>query len=255
MRTRPRAPGRPAKVGGGGPLLSYLRAVDIFRDLSTEEINAIHDVTPMRRRSKGTVFYRPGDRAERLFILKEGSVTLYRLTPEGHKLIVATVGAGTIFGEMALAGQSMWDCFAEAEDDALVCTITRRDMERLLQEQPRVALRLLAIMGRRVQELEERLEQMAYRTVRERLGRLLLGNSRRSQGGYEVKGFTHEYLAEAVGASRQTVTQELRRMENAGLLEIGRKRLRLLDVPGLQGIVSQPRWVLAPADPRPPQGT
>ncbi len=70
-----------------------------------------------------------------------------------------------------------------------------------------------------------------------------------------MKGFTHEYLAEAVGASRQTVTQELRRMENAGLLEIGRKRLRLLDVPGLQGIVSQPRWVLAPADPRPPQGT
>lgn len=237
MRRPTRTLGQPTRDGGDpGPLLSHLRAVDIFLDLSTEEIDAIHDVIPMRRRSKGTVFYRPGDRAERLFILKEGSVTLYRLTPEGHKLIVGTIGEGTIFGEMALAGQSMWDCFAEAEEDALVCTITQRDMERLLQEQPKVALRLLAIMGRRVQELEERLEQMAYRSVRERLARLLLQNGRGSLGGYEVKGFTHEYLAEAIGASRQTVTQELRRMEDEGLLKIARKRLRLLDIPGLKAV-------------------
>lgn len=225
--------------GGSRSLVSYLRGVDIFRDLTEEEIKAIHEIIPMRRCPKGTVFYRPGDRGERLFILKEGTATFYRLTPDGHKLVVDTEEAGTIFGEMALAGQSMRDCFAEAQEDAVVCTITRPDMERLLRQWPEVALRLLATLGRRIQALEERLEDMAYRGVRQRLVRFLLRQARRTQEGYRITGFSHEYLANAIGAARQTVTVELCSLENEGLVRTGRKTIVLINVEALRSIVDQ----------------
>ncbi len=224
-------------TGGDRPLTSYLRAVDIFRDLTEEEIASIHSIIPMSRRPRGTVFYRPGESGERLFILKEGSVILYRLSPDGHKLVLGKIRGGAIFGEMVTAGRSMQNCFAEAEENALVCSMTRTDMERLLREHPDVALRLLASMGQRVQELEERLEQMAYSSARQRVAKFLLENRQNVSGSWEVKGFTHESLGEAIGASRPTVTQELRRMEDEGLVGIDRRRVRLLSVASLNSVV------------------
>lgn len=213
---------------------SYLRTVDIFQDFTEEEIEEIHSIIPTRRWQRGTVVFEPGEPAEQIFILKEGSITLYSLTPDGDKLITDIVNAGTIFGEMALAGQFMRERFAEVQDDALVCTITQRDLERLLLARPQIGLRLLGVMGRRIRDLEERLEQMAYGSVRQRLVRFLIGQARPLNDGRQVKGYSHAEIGEAIGATRQTVTLELRQLEERGLLELGRRRLKLLDVSALR---------------------
>lgn len=217
-------------------VVAYLRAQDIFQDLDTDEIEGIHRIISMRRCHQGTVFYRPGDHGEQLFLLKEGTVTLYRLTPDGHKLVVGIVEAGTIFGEMAISGQSMQECFAEAHEDSLVCTIAPPQMEKILREYPTVVRRMLDVLGKRVRRLEERLEHMAYGNVRERLARFLLAQARPANDGCQVTGFPHEQIGEAVGASRQTVSQELGVLEAEGLVEVGRKRVRLVDVAALKSV-------------------
>ncbi|MBI4312032.1 MAG: Crp/Fnr family transcriptional regulator [Chloroflexi bacterium] len=222
---------------------AYLRAVDIFRGLNPEDIERIHQIAPMRQCDRGMVFYGPGAPGEQLFLLKEGKVTLYRLTPDGRKLAVRMVEAGMVFGEMAIAGQTMQECFAEADEDSLVCTITLTQMERILQQHPSVARQLLAVLGRRVRDLEDRLEQMAYGNVRERLARFLLAQARPAHDGCQVTGFSHEQIAEAVGASRQTVSIELGALEAEGLVEVGRRRVRLVQAMGLRslaGLLDQP---------------
>lgn len=220
--------------GHSRPVIAYLRAQDIFQDLSASDIEEINQTTPMRRCHQGTVFYRPGDQGEQLFLLKEGKVTLYRLTPDGHKLVVGIVEAGTIFGEMAVSGQSMQECFAEAHEDSLVCTIAPPQMETILRDYPAVARRMLDVLGKRVQRLEERLEHMAYGNVRQRLARFLLSQARPARDGCQVTGFAQEQMGEAVGASRQTVSQELGALQAEGLVEVGRKRIRLVDVTALK---------------------
>jgi CRP-like cAMP-binding protein len=208
--------------------------MDVFQDLSAAEIEQIHRIAPTRRCRRGTVFFRPGDAGERTFLLKGGQVTLFRLTPDGHKLIVDVVEAGTIFGEMAIVGQSMHECFAEATEDSFVCTLTSQKMARILERYPAVARRLLEVLGRRVRHLEERLEQMAYGRVRARLVRFLLAQARPATDGCQVTGFSHEQVAHAVGASRQTVSLELGALEAAALVEVGRKRIRLMNTAALK---------------------
>lgn len=68
----------------------------------------------------------------------------------------------------------MRDCFAEAQEESLVCEATRSDVESLIAARPEVAFRLLEVFGRRVLDLEERLEQLAYQSVAARLAALLL---------------------------------------------------------------------------------
>ena len=72
------------------------------------------------------------------------------MSDEGRKLVITTLAAGTIFGEMALTGLRMYDAFAEATEEALICMLNRADFEKLLAPKPRIAMRLLDLMGERL---------------------------------------------------------------------------------------------------------
>lgn len=218
--------------------LPYLRAADLFRDLTDQELDTVHGFFPMEERPRGTVLFQHGEPADGLFILKTGRVVLYRLTPDGHRMVVGTVGPGMVFGEMALAGQSMRDCFAEAQEDALVCVVTRKDLEALVTRRPQVAFRLLAAAGQRILALEEQLERVAYRPVSERLAELLLEWAHSEAECLVVRGYSQEDLANAIGAARQTVSQELNRLEAAGYIAVRRRAITLLARQELQRIAA-----------------
>ncbi len=215
--------------------MRYLSEMAVFQDLTPREMEELNRITTMSTVRKGRVFYRPEEPGEVLFILKEGRVQLYRISPEGKKLIITTLGPHTLFGEMALLGTRMHNTFAEAVEDCLICVMSRADLERLILSKPKVALRILEITGRRLREAEERLESMAFKGIPARLASLLLRLAD-EQGRDEVRGLTHQDLAEMVGTYRETATQVLNELKSQGLIEIGRKRIRILDREGLQDV-------------------
>ena len=116
--------------------LDYLSDVDLFRDLSERDMVELDRMTTITNVPRGRVFYQPEDVGEVLFLIKEGRVQLYRISPEGKKLAIATLGPGTLFGEMALLGQAMHNAFAEALDDCLILVMSRADLERLILISP-----------------------------------------------------------------------------------------------------------------------
>ena len=142
--------------------------------------------------------------------------------------MITTLGPHTLFGEMALLGTRMHNTFAEAVDDCLICVMSRTDLERMILSKPRVALRILEITGKRLREAEERLENMAFKGIPARLASLLLRLSE-EQDSETITGLTHQDLAESVGTYRETATQVLNDLKSQGLIEIGRKRITILD--------------------------
>lgn len=215
--------------------IGYLSDMELFQDLSSREMEELDRITTMSTVRRGKVFYRPEETGEVLFILKKGRVQLYRISPEGKKLVIASLGSGTLFGEMALLGQQMHNTFAEAAEDCLICVMSRKDLERLILNKPQVALRVLEITGRRLRDAEERLETMAFKGIPARLASLLLRLSE-ERGTRDVVGLTHQDLAETVGTYRETATQVLNDLKSQGLIDIGRKRITILDPEGLTQI-------------------
>lgn len=212
--------------------------VDIFQDLSKDEMEEMDRTTTMSTCRRGKIFYQPQDTTEVLFILKKGRVQFYRISPEGKKLVVATIGPGTIFGEMSIIGQGMQNAFAESTDDCLLCVMSRHDVERLILSKPAVALRIMHVMADRLTQAESQLEDMAFKSIPTRLAALLL-KLRTEQGGDKIYGYTHQDLAEAVGTYRETATQTLNEFKANELITIGRKRIDILDPDGLELIASE----------------
>ena len=211
--------------------IGYLKTIDIFQDLSKEEMLKMEKSITMSTCKAGKVFYRPDDTAQVLFILKKGRVQFYKISPEGKKLIVSTIGPETVFGEMSILGQEMYNTFAEAVDDCLLCVMSRYDVERLILRTPAVSLRLMKLLSGRLKETETRLEELAFQSISSRLASLLLRLY--NDQGTVIQGFTHQDLADMVGTYRETATQTLNEFKSAGLIEIGRKRINIIDPNGL----------------------
>ena len=212
--------------------LGYLSTVDIFRDLASDEMKEIEQATAMTTCPAGKMFYSPNQYGDVIFILKKGRVQIYRMSSEGRKLVIETLGPGTIFGEMSLIGTGLYDAFAEAMEDSLICVMNRRDVEKLILSKPKIAVRLLETMGARLRESEERLEQTLFHEVPGQLAALLL--RLRSENGTDTIATTHEELADHLGVYRETVTMALNRLKKEGLVTIARKRVQIDDVVGLQ---------------------
>lgn len=215
--------------------IGYLQMVDIFQDLTESEIEEIDRATTMSTCRRGKIIYMPEDTSEVLFLLKEGKVQLYRISPDGKKLVIATIGPGTVFGEMALIGQGMHNTFAEATEDCVLLVMSREDVERLLVTKPKVALRIFEALGSRLKETEARLEEIAFKGIPARLASLLLQLAEEG-GSNTITGLTHQDLGEQIGTYRETTTQTLNTFRADGLIEIGRKRITILDGEGLQRI-------------------
>jgi CRP-like cAMP-binding protein len=213
------------------PKLKALSAIEIFQDLSEKEFQEVDQATKMSTCEPGRVFYTPEETGEVLFLLKKGRVQLYRLSPDGKKLVMAELERGSVFGEMSLVGQGMHNTFAEAVEDCTLCVMSRADVERLIITKPKVAMRIMQSMALRLSEAEERLEDIAFKSIPSRLASLLL---KLTDQGTTIKGYTHQDLAEMLGTYRETTTQTLNDFKGKGWIKIGRKSIEILDRESLE---------------------
>jgi CRP/FNR family cyclic AMP-dependent transcriptional regulator len=211
--------------------IGYLSEARVFAQLPQSEHVWLANNTTMLACEGGRIFYEPDDTAEVVFILKRGRVNLYRLSPEGRKLIVATLGPRLIFGEMALIGQGMYGCFAEAAEDSLLCVLSRADLQALIRRNPDVALNLLEELGERLRAHEADLESLAFRALPARLAALLLHES---DPYGAIDGLSHQDLADRLGTYRETVSQLLGRFRSERLIATEPRHIKLIDSDGLR---------------------
>lgn len=207
---------------------TYLSQIAILQDLSPAQLDDVDNNTHLLNCSAGHLFYMPEDEGEVLFILKKGRVQLYRISPDGRKLIFAVLNSGAIFGHMALVGQGLHQTYAQALDDVTICIWNREKVETALKDNPEMALRLLAAVGDRLTQTEERLADITFKRLPARLATLLLQLCDENKT-CNLTGYTHQHLADILGVYRETITQLLNEWKNKQLIELGRKRIRIVE--------------------------
>ena len=108
------------------------------------------------RLETGEVFFTSEEEhQERLFVLKEGRILIYRVDPEGRKMVLAVADEGKIFGQMMLTAQRLVEVYAKAVEPSVVFVLSHQDLEDLIWSKPEVSLCL-------IRQLCERLRQLTH---------------------------------------------------------------------------------------------
>lgn len=172
---------------------------------------------------------------ERLYILQQGRVDLYRLTASGKRLVTRQILPGSVFGVRGLLGRIMQKNFAEAVEDSIISIITQEQVLALLKHRPELTLRILEMVCNRLYLLEERLVETVYNPVSVRLAYFLLTNANSVSG--VLTHITHEQIGNTIGAVRQTVTETLSLMRKQGLVMTKPKQIQIINRHGLEEII------------------
>jgi CRP-like cAMP-binding protein len=219
--------------------IRLLSLVDIFEPLSAEEIEQLNEQLPSIHLERGEIFYTPKERSERLFVLETGRVRIYRTTPDGREFTLAVVGAGTIFGEMALTAQRLVGAYAQAVEPSEISTMLREDLERLMMEKPEVGLKIAHLLGERLRRQETRLEDATMKDVRSRLASIIVllieSEGIRTGTGYRIPThYTHQQLGTMIGANREAVTRAIGILQDKRVVELRRRFIYVTDIEALR---------------------
>jgi len=217
--------------------IRLLSLVDVFEPLSTEEIEGLTGQLSDIHLDPNEIFYTPQDRSERLFLLWKGQVRIYGTT-EGREFTLATVEAGTVFGEMALTAQQLQGAYAQAMEASELSIMARADLERLILKKPEVGLRITHLLSERLRRYETRLEDITLKGVTARLASLLLLESEGVvTGDHSLKiptHYTHQHLGTMVGANREAITRAFGQLQDEGIVELRRRLIYVPDVEALR---------------------
>ncbi len=188
--------------------------------------------------ARETIYY-PGTQSTSVYFVEKGKVKLSYLDPSGKRITLALRAAGELFGEMALVGEQRHRHHAEAMEDSVLIRIPREKMLAWIRDRPDVLYQLLQLFGLWIRDLEEIVEDLAFRDIQARLSRQLLRLSH--EYGVKTKdgiliGFrlTHRDLAEMIGSARENTTMALNRFAREGILKKRRYQIIIKDVEGLK---------------------
>ena len=194
-----------------------------------------------RRRTfaRGEVLVHEGDPSDSLHLVASGRVAVRVSTARGDSATLNVLGSGDYFGELSLLDG--WTPTRSASIVALEAVETlslSASAFRELRGRHRAAEQLvMTLMARRIEHLSERLLEAMYDGLDTRVHRRLSELSQTyagSNGGCITIPLTQENIAELVGGTRPSVNQILKRLAAAGVVELGRGRITVLDTAALQ---------------------
>lgn len=230
----------PTLVSGKSDPFTCMNEVDLFSDLTAEDIQAMDLMIPAARVRRGELLFSQAEPVDALFILKSGRVRIFRVTEDGKAITMAILGPGAVFGEMLQLGQRMYDNYAEAIEDSTVCRLSTADVERFLLTDPRIAIRVARLLGDEITRLEDRLTDLTFRPLIARCGSTLLklaGPAPAARFGHgPVVRLTHEQLSGLLGATREATSKVMVELAAQGLIRQARGRITILNEDGLHQV-------------------
>jgi CRP-like cAMP-binding protein len=219
-----------------------LHRVPVFASLGELELARVAEVAVPRRFAAGEVVFREGDDSSTCYVVKSGRARAVREHADGRALTLAHFGPGDIFGELAMFDDERRSATVEALEDTETVAILGGDMRRLLHAHPDIAVKLLAALGRRLRETNERLARQSFQTVQSRVASVLgqLVEAAQGEGAGERDVLitqTQAELARLAGSSRESASRFLAVLERAGIITQGRGKLVVHDASALRRYV------------------
>ena len=215
-----------------------LKDLIVFQNLDPEELELLCKNSYAKFYEKGEVIFFENDSVKKLYLLVNGKVKLSMLSAEGKEKVLTILQEGDIFGELSLFDEDPHPLTAEVVDDARLLIIPWNEMEKMIQNRPSLAIKIIEALSKKTRLLTSQVRELVFQDAAGRLASLL---SRLAEDfGREIEEgtvidlvLTHQEIANLIGSSRVTVTKLINRFIDDGLLTIKKRKIIITDFESL----------------------
>lgn len=219
-----------------------LKIVPFFNKLNPSEAEALAACLVMRKFGSGQIIFHHGDPGGLLYIVTKGKVKITHSTLDGNEALLAILGQGDFFGELALLDDSPRSATAEAIGDTEALTLHREDFIRFIKGNPDFSLHVLHTLAQHIRRLNNQISDIFFLDLPARLARVLIQlgeqHGRVTTEGILVDiSLTQTDLAEMTGATRVSINKALGRFRRSGWVAVKGRKFTITDRQALAEII------------------
>jgi len=219
----------------------HLSRLPMFAALDPEEIDEIVDMATLAEWREGEVIFTAGQPAERFLLLLAGVVRPMRTTPEGGQTVPLHIPAGQLIGLAVAMGRDSYPATAVAATRCVTLSWPSRLWVEFSVRYEGFVAEAWHEIGARMEELHQRIEDLATRSAEHRIASALLRMARQAGRPKETGvaiGFpvTRATIAEMTGTTIFTVSRLLSAWEKQGIIASTRKHITLTDPARLEAL-------------------
>jgi CRP/FNR family transcriptional regulator len=219
-------------------ILRTLERIPFFADLSNDEIRSVLPLFKEKSVDKNQVIFHEGEPGRFLYIVRSGSVKVYKLSEDGKEKILRVFGPGQFFAELPVLDGRKYPASAEALTAGTLLCLSRENFLKILSTYPKITGKLYEIVGERLRHFATAVTDLTLKDASRRLAGFLqekMDSSNRlaqNQVRFPLE-LTHQEIASLIGTARETVSRTLKQFEREGMIEIKDRYVTVLDEEGL----------------------
>jgi CRP/FNR family transcriptional regulator len=199
----------------------------------------------VRAYERGSLVYLEGEPSPGLYLVASGGVRVFKASDDGKEQDLHHIGPGQSFGDAAAFDGKSTIASAQAMEPSVVLLIPREALFELVREYPEIGVAVIGVLAARLREVSGLAGDLALRRLTARVAGVVL---RLADMQPVVTLPTRHELAAMVGSVREVATRALRHLEDAGLVRLEGRRVRILDRAGLRQLSGIPE-LAAPLAP------
>jgi CRP-like cAMP-binding protein len=213
-------------------LLNRLQDFEFLRGLDRETLTALSKSAVWKVFSPNAVLFWEGDTEANLYYLQYGSLKVLKTSPDGREQVLRFLDAGEIFNEVGVLAKRPNPATAVALEESGIWLIPRHALEEAVLKYPQTALQIIGNMADKIIELVTLAADLSLKTVEARLAKLLLDSA---EGDViERRRWTNQTeMASHLGTVPDVLSRVIRELTKAGLVEMDKQHIRILDRAGL----------------------
>lgn len=211
-----------------------LSQIPLFAALSEAEIQVVAQRAVERRFAADEVLFWEGEECAGVFLIVEGAVKIFRTSPAGREVMIAIETAPSTVAELPLFDGGPYPASVRALEPLVTLFLNKSDFQQICRHYPEVALKVLAVVGRRLRHLVGLVESITLGSVTQRLARMLLEASDAAGSNTFELPAAHQELASRLGTVREVVARNLSRFRAAGLIRGQGRQVEIANRAGLE---------------------
>ena len=213
----------------------------LFRGMSAQELSALLDCLDFRVRKFGRneTVNTAGDPFEGLGVILTGQADVIKENSTGDRMIMTILKPGDIFGEMAaFSGVGKWPATVVAHTDCSVMYVPPDKLtgqcEKACAGHRRLVINMLGILSWKALTLSKKLEYLSVRSVRGRIAKFLLEQYKNYGQTTFLIPMNRNEMADFLNITRPSLSREMSRMKDDGILDFHRSSVRIMDMRALK---------------------
>jgi len=214
-------------------LIKRLRSFEFMRGLDEPTLAGLAEYAVWKIYPPDAVVFWEGDTENHLFYLHYGWLKIIKTGQDGREQVLRFLGPGEIFNEIGVFTRKPNPATAVTLEESGIWRIPRPALEQVLLQHPHTALQIMENMAERVISLVALSADLALRPVEARLAKLLLEQAREGDTIPRRRWATLTEMAAHIGTVPDVLSRAVRSLTQAGLIEVNKHQIRILNRAGL----------------------